>query len=436
MSAEWGMSRRQFGYSAVLSATALAGCLSDDGDESTQDELSESIDVWGWDIAAKALEITASEFESTRDVTVSATEFERPAMKDELETALQAGEGAPAVAMLESIDAPETVASVGGARDLSDRIDAAGLREQFTDGAWDAVDVEGGTYAVPWDIGPVVMYYRRSVYEEYGLDPDGIDTWAEFVEAGEKLPDDVALLNLPADDLNGQWRTLCRQQGMQPITADGDINIASEQSYQAAKLLNNLHEAGLTTRYAEFTDEWASAYENGEIASLLSASWMVGTMQTEMSATAGDWGVFRLPAFEPGGLRASNWGGSNLMIPEQVSEETAEKAWEYITWTVANEEMQVLMFKQFGLFPTLETAYDDPVFEEESAFFGGQRVRQIFTAVAEEIPGWQFSIATPAISEAIEDTFEQMFDGEYTPREAVDRAAELVAEETGRDVAD
>lgn len=418
---------------ALLAAGMSAGCL---GDSDESETVTDTIDVWGWDIAAQALKLTAQAYEQDHDeAVVSVTEFERPAMKEEFRDALSAGEGAPAVAMLESVDAPADVASPGGIRDLSSRIEEAGLREEFTEGAWESIDVDDGTYAVPWDIGPVVLYYRRSIYDDAGIDPTTFETWDDFRAAGEQLPDDIALINIPDGDINGQWRTLCRQQGMTPITEDGKINIASEESRNAATLLDDLHEAGLTTRLQGFTDPWSSAYEGGEIASLLSASWMVGTMQEDMEASAGDWGVVRIPAFEPGGRRASNWGGSNLVIPEQVSDPTAELAWEYITWSLAREEMQVLMFEQEGLFPTLQAAYDDPVFEEELPFFRNQPVRKIFVDVAEEIPGWRFSTATPAISQAVETEFERMFDGEHTPEEAVQAAAETVADESGREVA-
>jgi ABC-type glycerol-3-phosphate transport system substrate-binding protein len=428
-----GISRREILQACSVASLGIAGCLST-GDRD-RDVGQTDIEVWGWDIAAEALALTATEFESAQEGGVSIREFERPAMKTELTGILESGEGAPAAAMLESIDAPAFADSPGGIRDLSGRIADAGLRDDFTDAAWGSVDIDGSTYALPWDSGPVVMYYRRSIWEEYGLDPVGIETWDEFVAAGDKLPDDIALLNLPRGDLNGQWRTLCRQQGMDPITDDGAVNIANDASRRAAAVLNDLAAADMVTRHPGFTDQWATAYESDSIASLLSASWMVGTMRTELPATAGDWGAFQIPAFDPGGRRASNWGGSNLMIPEQVPDETADRAWEYMTWTLAREEMQVLMFEQFGLFPALKAAYDDPAFAEEVAFFGGQPIGELFADVAEAVPRWRFSTATPAISDAIETELSRMIDGEHSPDEAVQAAAETVASKTGRPIA-
>ena len=40
---------------------------------------------------------------------------------------------------------------------------------------------------MPWDSGPVVLYYRRDMFEKAGVDPASIETWDDFVEAGKKV---------------------------------------------------------------------------------------------------------------------------------------------------------------------------------------------------------------------------------------------------------
>jgi multiple sugar transport system substrate-binding protein/lactose/L-arabinose transport system substrate-binding protein len=448
--------RRMMQTAALLAAGGLgstAGCVGTGDDDSGSGNgngngngngddngmegpsMADEIEVWGWDIAARSLELTAEEYMSEVGATINVSEFGRGAMKDDLNSNLAAGNGAPAVAMLESIDAPARVETPGGIRDLSGRIEEAGIRDDFVSGKWEALDVNGGTYAVPWDIGPTGVFYRRSIYEEHGIDPDSIETYEDFLAEGEKLPDDVAMFNIPPNDINGQWRFMCRQQGMNPITDDGAINIASEESLRAARTLKDLHDAGITSRLDGWSAAWFTAYNEGDIASLPSAAWMEGTMRAELGDTGGDWGVYKIPAFESGGNRASNWGGSNLMIPEQVGDDKAERAWDYIEFTLANEEMQLLMFEEYGLFPALETTYEDPTFDEELDFFGGQQIRSLFAEVASEAPGWRFSPATPNISDAIEAEFEKMLQGDQSPEDAVQNAADTVASETGRDVA-
>jgi len=123
---------------------------------------------------------------------------------------------------------------------------------------------------------------------------------------------------------------------------------------------------------------------------------MEGTLRAELPDTAGDWGVFKIPALESGGPRASNWGGStSRMIADQVSDEEKARGWDYMEYSLATEEMQLAMYDEYGLFPALETVYDEPVFDEELDFYDGQAARALFAEVAQESPGYRFTADTP-----------------------------------------
>jgi multiple sugar transport system substrate-binding protein/lactose/L-arabinose transport system substrate-binding protein len=97
--------------------------------------------------------------------------------------------------------------------------------------------------------------------------------------------------------------------------------------------------------------------------------------------------------------------------------------------------MQLAMYDEYGLFPALETTYDDPVFDEELDFYDGQPARALFAEVAQDAPGYRFTADTPEVSQAIETELQRMINGEQSPEEAVQAAAETVAENTDRDLA-
>ncbi len=46
---------------------------------------------------------------------------------------------------------------------------------------------EGKNYGVPWDGSPCLLYYRRDVTEEYGIDPTAISSYQDWLAAGEEL---------------------------------------------------------------------------------------------------------------------------------------------------------------------------------------------------------------------------------------------------------
>lgn len=396
--------------------------------------LADEIDVWGWDVAARALMITAEEYEANNDATVAVEEFGRAAMKDRLQTNLLSGSGAPAVAMLESIDGPSFI-DTGAVAPITSYIEEAGVREDFVSGKWEALTVDDDMYALPWDVGPTAVYYRRSVYDEHDIDPDSIETWDDFIEEGQKLPDDKYMLNLPEGDLSGVWRYQFRQLSGEPFLESGEVNIHNEKSLKVARNIQKVYEADIAANIEGWTSAWFGAYGDATIASLPSAAWMEGTLRAELPDTAGDWGVFKIPAIEEGDPRASNWGGSNLMIADQVSEEEKNRGWDYMEHSLATEEMQLAMYDEYGLFPALETTYDADVFDEELDFYDGQAARALFAEVAQETPGYRFTADTPEVSQAMETELQRMINGEQSAEEAVQAAAETVAENTDRDLA-
>ncbi|MDB2239057.1 sugar ABC transporter substrate-binding protein [Halorubrum ezzemoulense] len=427
----------------------LAGCIgtgdpgsggdggdgSDGSDESDGGNgMASEINVWGWDVAARALMITSEEYESENDATVAVEEFGRSAMKDRLQTNLLSGSGAPAVSMLESVDGPSFI-DTGSVAPLTDEIEEAGVQDDFVSGKWEALTVDGDIYALPWDTGPTAVYYRRSVYDEHDIDPDSIETWEEFIEEGQKLPDDQYMLNLPEGDLSGVWRYQFRQLSGEPFLESGEVNIHNEKSLRVARNIKEIYDADIAANIEGWTSAWFSAYGDATIASLPSAAWMEGTLRAELPDTAGDWGVFKIPALESGGPRASNWGGSNLMIADQVSDEAHARGWDYMEFSLATKEMQLAMYDEYGLFPALETTYDDPVFDKELDFYDGQPARALFAEVAQDAPGYRFTADTPEVSQAIETELQRMINGEQSPEEAVQAAAETVAENTDRDLA-
>src|SRR5690606_20508694 len=61
------------------------------------------------------------------------------------------------------------------------------LLDEFPDFKWAELIHDGKIYAIPWDSGPVVVFYRRDLYEAAGIDPAQIQTWDDFIEAGKKM---------------------------------------------------------------------------------------------------------------------------------------------------------------------------------------------------------------------------------------------------------
>jgi multiple sugar transport system substrate-binding protein/lactose/L-arabinose transport system substrate-binding protein len=454
--------RRLLKYLGASGLTALAGCAgtgeapgtdtatsqsdssggsaggSDDssGSTATQSgpEMASEIEVWGWDVAAKSLDLIDDPYEEARGGAVRINQIGRSDMKDKFKSTLLSGSGAPAAAMMESVDAASWV-NTGGLRDISSWLQEAGIKDQFVSGKWGPLEKDGGTFALPWDIGPVGTFYRRDVMDEHGVDVSSVETWDQYIEEGQKLPDDQYLLNLPSNDYDGLWRMMYRQIGGQPFTENGAVNINSDKSLQVARILKQIRDSGVANDLASWSSAWFTAFGDGTTASLTAGAWMEGTLKAELGDTAGQWGVFKPPAIESGGSRATNWGGSNLTIPSQVSDPVARRAWDYMAYTLGQKEHQITMYQEFGIFPALKPAYESDAFDQGSEFLDGQAAGRMFAEIAPNISPYSFTVDTPEVTKAINTHFRDMMTGKKTAKEAVDAAAQQVADRTDRDIA-
>ncbi|RDZ59762.1 ABC transporter substrate-binding protein, partial [Haloferax sp. Atlit-12N] len=238
-----------------------------------------------------------------------------------------------------------------------------------------------------------------------------------------------------SNDYDGLWRMQFRQLGGQPFTEDGYVNIHSEKSVQVAQTLKRLYDSGITADKPPWTKSWFTALGDGSIASLMNGAWMLGTLKAEVGDTKGKWGVIKPPAFESGGPRATNSGGSNMTIAKQVSDAKARRAWDFMKFSLATKEMQTEIYSEYGIFPAYKPSYESDIFSSEIPFLGGQKAGELFTEVAENIPGYRYTTATSEVTKAINTHLGRMFDGKVTPEKAVTNAAEQVAKRTDRKLA-
>jgi multiple sugar transport system substrate-binding protein/lactose/L-arabinose transport system substrate-binding protein len=445
-------------YGSLVGAAGLAGCVGTGDPEGTatptasggggsqetteapgttaepEPEMASNAAVWGWDVAAKSLDLIDDPYEEAHGGQVKINQIGRADLKDKFKSTLLSGTGAPAASMMESVDAASWVAT-GGLRDVSNWLDEAGIKDEFVSGKWGPLTKDGGVYALPWDIGPVGTFYRRDVLNEHDIDVSNVETWDQYIEEGKKLPDDTYLLNLPSNDYDGLWRMMYRQIGGQPFTQSGAVNIHSDKSLQVARILKKIRDSGVANDLPSWSSSWFTAFSKGTTASLTAGAWMEGTLKAELGKTSGKWGVFKPPAIESGGPRATNWGGSNLTIPEQVDEPTARRAWDYMAYALGKKENQIQMYKEYGIFPALKPAYESDAFDQPHEFLDGQSAGRMFAEIAPNIKPYRYTVDTPEVTKAINNHFRDMMTGKKTPKEAVDAAAQQVVDRTDRDMA-
>ena len=89
------------------------------------------------------------------------------------------------------------------------------------------LEAGGVAYAMPWDSGPVAMFYRRDFYEAAGVDPATIATWDDFIAAGQKIQEANPGVIMTQGDLNGdtEWfRMIANEQGCGYFSDDAAVD--------------------------------------------------------------------------------------------------------------------------------------------------------------------------------------------------------------------
>lgn len=343
-------------------------------------EVKGNVTVWSWNIAAKSLQQLVPAFEKRNTNVHVSVDMTGARMTTRLMLSLASGVGAPDVSQFELSDAPRYIAT-GKLADLTPV--AAKYRSQFPAYLWDNCMMNGKVYAIPWDMGPCAVFYKRNVFAKYGVDPQRIETWDDYIEAGRtilrKSNGRTKMLPLGSNALNWMFQTLIQQTGGQVFDDKGRIAINSPASRRALDIMRKLRTSGICSDVPVFSQEYLASINAETIASYPAAVWMAGTMRdTARDYGKGDitWGVFRLPAVEPGGKRVANVGGSVLVIPAQCPNK--EAAWAFIEYALCTREGQLAQYRNFNLFPGYLPALKHPGVDDPDPFFSGQRAGGVF----------------------------------------------------------
>ena len=421
------------GATASPGSTASAGAASA-GVESGDPDLTANLTIWGWEAAINTLkEVDPAFNEAYPNVSVEYVVQPPADTYRNIQLALAAGSGAPDISVIEDSHLAQFV-ELGGLADITEQV--APYRSVMNGYKWDTADSEGRTYGMPWDSGPVALYYRRDVFEEAGVDPASIETWDDYYEAAKTIMAETGvpmLQNSKARNSGRLLEMLIWQRGLGYVDDEGAVILdEAPEIRETLEYLGRFWEEDLALDNEEWTDPWYAAFADGDVATQIAAVWMGTFFKSFIAPDAGgDWGVVRLPVWEEGDAQASNDGGSQLAMFEES--EQKEAAWAYIEFHLGLEESQLTMYRELDIFPSLETTYDDPFFDEPDPYFGGDTARALFAEVVAEIPSAGMYTADYQEMNGILMTEIQKYAmGEQSAEEALGTAASTIRESTQR----
>ena len=343
-------------------------------------------------------------------------------------TALASGSGAPDVAAIE-IGYISQFASAGGFVDLSQAPYNAGEVDNNTVqyALEQATTSDGRLIAMPTDLGPGTMFYRRDILDKMGVKPEEIgQSWDSYLEFGRALKKQGLYLIPNATRIyNAYIRSNAPQGEGLYFDADGNPTVNSERFTKAFELAKTIRDEGMDLNVGDFTPEWAAAFQDGQAATELDGFWLTGWLQDTVPDTSGKWGVTTLPADS-----YVSWGGSFYAIPEQS--QNKEQAWDFIKFLTTNPDTQLLAFQTIGAFPADKTVYDNAIFQEPVPFLGGQKGYEVAINVAQKINGQPVNPNDNLASEIVTDQLTQVLTEGKDISSALSEAQSLIERRVSR----
>ena len=308
------------------------------------------------------------------------------AQYQKLRAAIKSGQGAPDVAQVEFQYVPSFTLG-GNLLDIAP-YGGAEIKSQFPDWVWTQVTKGDALYGVPQDVGPMGLLYRDDLLKAASVEVP--KTWPEFAAAAEKYhasnPKSY-LANLAPND-PGHFVAYLWQKGVRPFAYDGEktvtVNLASEEAKQVAQFWGDLVTKGVVSVDADFNNEWYQGFSNGKYAGWPAAAWGPVFLQGSAKKTSGKWRAADLPQWDPAKPSSGNWGGSTDAVLKGSANPIA--AAQLALFINTNKESALRLATEQFLFPPSTVILEDPKFsDQESPFYGGQKVNEKFSQISETV---------------------------------------------------
>lgn len=366
----------------------------------------------------EAYEPVIAEFEKKHQIKILLQLVDQRTLQSKLQASLLTGTAVPD--MVELLEGTMGYFTKGpledvGFVDLTDRLKEEGLYERIVQSRFSLWSSRGRIFALPHDVHPIMLCYRKDLVDELGIDVSTLKTWDDFAAMGRRIRkdldgdgnSDVYALDL---SLSGSFLPqLIFQQGAGLFDAKGNVTFDTEDV--ADIIIWYIHQTRSDERIA-FDAGWgqnlAKVMKDGLVLFYFCPDWRTKQFQMDLPKMKGKLALMPLPAWKPGGRRTTTWGGTGLAITKAC--EKQELAWELAKELYFKKAALGRRFESTNIIPPLMEAWDLPEFKQENEFFSGQPIGLLYAELAPETPPVYVSpysnIATTKLSEAMMNSAE------------------------------
>jgi multiple sugar transport system substrate-binding protein len=283
------------------------------------------------------------------------------------------------------------------------------------------------TFSVPLDVEPMVMFYRRDLFEHFGLRTPR--TWDEYEQAARTVRRKSRTRRLGVFPTDGAetFGSFAWQAGAQWFDTGGgawNVSLADAPTRRVAAFWQRLIDEDLVFANPGTGKLSDAQLANGQVLTRLSGAWDAGAQMTARPGMKGLWRIAPLPQWDTGRPALGTQGGSTFAVSRDCRD--PEAAMEFIVWQVSSADalrarLSSGASSQYPAVPALvpvgRKAFD-------RAYYGGQDIYGLFAQQARILrPGWMWGPRMRATVTVMQDGFARAADGRGTLLDAV-RAAQ------------
>lgn len=270
-----------------------------------------------------------------------------------------------------------------------------------------ATSAGGMLAAMPVDIGPGALFYRKDLTDKAGVtEADLTKSWESYIEAGKKVKAATGayMLGNAVDIKDIVIRSGLKDGEGAYFDKKGQPLVTSARFVKAFELAKAARVAGIDGKITAWSNEWTEGFKRDKIASQMMGAWLAGHLTNWLAKdSAGKWRSAQLPNGSFG-----YWGGSFYAIPKKAQNKA--EAWEFIKFLTLNKEMQIEAFRKLDAFPALIEAQNDSFLEQPIEYLGGQKARQNWKLAADKIQAIAVDKYDPVAKEVVNAELEKVLE--------------------------
>ncbi|MCC7350083.1 MAG: extracellular solute-binding protein [Phycisphaerales bacterium] len=276
---------------------------------------------------------------------------------------------------------------------LNDLLREGGLDGQIVPWRLAPWTKDGVIFGVPHDVHPVGLAYRKDLFDEAGIDPARAKTWEEFQAMGvrfqrfwrERGIERRWAMELPGASVDA-LRMMLQQRRIHLLGPDNSVHLdeagVAKTVVFYARLVAGEGKIGEDASAGEVG--FAKDLARGELCSLLMPDWRVGYLREYAPELKGKLAMMPLPRFEAEDAPTATWGGTMMGIVKNGSD--PNRAWDLLRFLQFSPQALKARRQTSDILPPLKMAWDNSAYHRPDAFFGGQKIEELYVELAGQIP--------------------------------------------------